>query len=80
MPDRKRTRRDVNQVAASIVARATGQDDGEQPEPEQEKNAAAVELGRRGGLKGGPARAAKMSATERSESARAAARARWRGL
>lgn len=38
----------------------------------------AAELGRRGGRKGGPARAAKMTATERSESARNASRARWR--
>ena len=43
----------------------------------EEKNAAAVELGRRGGLKGGKARAAKMTSEERSESARKAAKARW---
>ena len=42
-----------------------------------EKNPAAVELGRRGGKKGGPARAAKMTPEERSESARKAAKARW---
>jgi hypothetical protein len=41
-------------------------------------NPAAVELGRRGGLKGGPARAAKLSAARRTAIARAAARARWR--
>jgi hypothetical protein len=43
----------------------------------EEKNPTAVELGRRGGLKGGKARAAKMTPEERSESARKAARARW---
>lgn len=43
----------------------------------EEKNPAAVELGRRGGLKGGKARAAKMTKEERSESARKAAKARW---
>ena len=43
----------------------------------EEKNPAAVELGRRGGKKGGPARAAKMTKEERSESARKAAKARW---
>jgi hypothetical protein len=42
-----------------------------------EKNPAAVELGRRGGLKGGKARAAKMTPEVRSESARKAAKARW---
>ena len=41
------------------------------------KNAAAVMLGRRGGLKGGPARAASMTPEERSESARNAVTARW---
>ncbi len=41
------------------------------------KNAAAVALGRLGGLKGGRARAAKLSATERSASAKNAAAARW---
>jgi hypothetical protein len=41
------------------------------------ENKAAQELGRLGGLKGGPARAARMTAEERSESARKAARARW---
>jgi len=41
------------------------------------KNPAAVELGRRGGLKGGAARAAKLTAEERSASARKAAAARW---
>jgi len=35
------------------------------------------EASRRGGLKGGRARAAKLSAERRSEIARAAARARW---
>jgi hypothetical protein len=43
----------------------------------EEKNPAAVELGKRGGLKGGKARAAKMTPEERSESARKAAKARW---
>lgn len=37
----------------------------------------AVEMGRRGGLKGGPARAAKLTPEQRSEIARRAARARW---
>lgn len=41
------------------------------------KDPAAVSLGRRGGLKGGKARAQKLTAQERSESARKAAQARW---
>jgi len=42
------------------------------------KNPLAVALGRMGGLKGGKARAAKLSAAERSESAKRAAQARWK--
>jgi hypothetical protein len=41
------------------------------------KDPAAVELGRRGGQKGGRARAEKLTAEERSASARKAAQARW---
>jgi hypothetical protein len=41
------------------------------------KNAAAVALGRLGGLKGGKARARKLTAEQRRASARKAARARW---
>jgi len=43
----------------------------------QVKDPAAVALGRKGGLKGGPARAAKMTPEERRESARKAVQARW---
>jgi hypothetical protein len=41
------------------------------------KDPAAVALGRKGGKKGGPARAAKLTAQERSDSARNAVQARW---
>jgi len=44
---------------------------------EREKLAAAVELGRLGGLKGGPARKKKLSAKRRVEIARLAANVRW---
>lgn len=46
--------------------------------PERQKDPAAVALGRKGGLKGGKARAEKMTKEERTESARNAANARWR--
>jgi len=48
------------------------------PQPTKEKNAAAVALGRLGGLKGGKARAAKLSPEERKEIARKAAAKRWK--
>ena len=76
MPDRSKKPRDVNALAAAILAEATeGAPKPEKPEPQ--KNAAAVELGRLGGLKGGKARAEKLSAKKRSEIAKKAAEARW---
>ncbi len=41
------------------------------------KDPAAVTLGRKGGLKGGIARAARLTPEQRSASARKAVRARW---
>jgi hypothetical protein len=43
----------------------------------RKKNPAAVALGRKGGKKSGPARAAKLTPEQRSESARKAVQARW---
>jgi hypothetical protein len=43
----------------------------------EEKNPAAVELGRLGGRKGGKARAEKLSPERRKEIAKKAAEARW---
>jgi hypothetical protein len=78
MPDRSRKRpRDLNQLAKSIVDDATSEEPRYKPE-ERVKNAAAVELGRMGGLKGGKARAAKLSPEERSDIAKRAAAARWK--
>jgi hypothetical protein len=76
MPDRSRKRpRDVNELASQIVDEATGA--AEPYDPDAGKDPAAVALGRRGGLKGGKARAASMTAEQRSEAARKAAQARW---
>jgi hypothetical protein len=47
------------------------------PMAEKRKNPYAVALGRKGGRKGGPARAANMTPEQRSESARNAVTARW---
>ena len=65
--------RDVNQLAATVVRVATDGD----AEDFGEKNPAAVLLGRRGGKKGGRARAEKLTPEERREAARKAAMARW---
>ena len=48
-----------------------------EPDEDDGKDPAAAALGRKGGLKGGKARAAKMTPEERAESARKAAQARW---
>jgi len=61
---------DENTIAAQIVELTTG-------ETAKEKNPAAVTLGRLGGLKGGPARAKKLSAKRRKEIASGAAKKRW---
>lgn len=61
---------DLNQLAARLVQQAT---DESQPPTES----AQVRAGRAGGLKGGRARAARMTAEERREAARKAAAARW---
>ncbi|MEX2170584.1 MAG: hypothetical protein WD851_14810 [Pirellulales bacterium] len=109
MPNRSRKKPDpdFNQIARSIVDRATGaekpaakpprpknkQDAADRDRADSEgmgqpqeqapkrkrvkKNPAAVALGRKGGLKGGKARAAKLTPEQRAESARKAAKARW---
>ncbi len=70
MPKRSSKPSDPNELAAAIVAEAT-------EEPKPTKNPAAVALGRLGGLKGGKARAAKLTKERRSEIAKKAAAARW---
>ena len=84
MPDRSRKiPRDPNQAARRIVDLATNSEtaptDAElRPKKEErEKDPAAVSLGRRGGLKGGKARADGMTPEERTEAAKKAAAARW---
>jgi len=66
--------RDFKQLAKQIVGEATGQAE----HVADTRDPLAVELGRRGGLKGGKARAEKLSPERRSEIARKAAAARWR--
>ena len=75
MPKRSSKPRDLNKLAASIVESATSGEP--EADPYEGKNPAAVELGRLGGQKGGKARAAKLTAEQRSEAARKAAIARW---
>ena len=77
MPKRSSKPRDLNAMASAIVEQATT--DAPLGDSDDGKDPLAVELGRRGGRKGGKARAAGMTADERSEAARRAARKRWDG-
>jgi hypothetical protein len=71
---KKGKKQDINELAFNIVQKATGEIPKEEP---TDKNPAAVALGRLGGLKGGKARAEKLTKKRRSEIARKAAEARW---
>jgi hypothetical protein len=80
MPKRSSTARrpvrDEVQAAYDVVQHVIQQT--ERPAEAPEKNPAAVALGRLGGLKGGKARAEKLSARKRIAIAKAGAAARWR--
>jgi hypothetical protein len=72
---RKKRPRDPIQLAKLIGDIATGQTEDAEP---NNRNPAAVELGRKGGLKGGKARCANLTPEQRSEAASLAVQARWR--
>ena len=75
MPNRTKRPRDTNQLAKRVVDIATGDvDDSATP---SNKNPHAVELGRLGGRKGGPARRKALSEDRRREIAKKAAKTRW---
>lgn len=80
MAKNKKHESDVNVTAFQILQAVTGEP-AEKPTKKKDppaKNPAAVALGRLGGLKGGKARAEKLSAKKRTEIATKAARARWK--
>lgn len=72
----KRSSKDLNETAFSIVQQSMGQAAPISP-PEPAKNPAAVALGRLGGLKGGNARAKSLSPEDRVRIAQMAAKKRW---
>lgn len=81
---KKKRPTDISLLARQIVEEAIGEQLTENPaqeptitQPAKEKNPAAVALGRLGGLKGGKARAEKLSPEERKEIAKKAAQSRW---
>lgn len=76
---KKKLPKDINALAKSIVDLATDESPPEKSSSgKPQKNQAAVELGRLGGMKGGKARAEKLTPEQRSEIAKKAAMARWK--
>ncbi len=70
--------KDENVLAKSVIDSIIDETESETFTKKSGKNPAAVYLGRRGGLKGGKARAEKLSAERRSEIAKKAAETRWK--
>ena len=70
---------DFMTVARRVVEQAIGEklDGSPLDNPDEGKNPHAVALGRMGGMKGGKARAEKLSPKKRKEIAKRAARIRW---
>lgn len=71
---RRRSSKDENEAAFAALEDLLSRTE---PEPKPEKNAAAVALGRLGGVKGGVARAKALSPRKRKQIASKAAQARW---
>jgi hypothetical protein len=70
--------KDSNKRAYEIVRLSTEEPEEKPPAPEKsEISKYLAEIGRKGGLKGGKARAEKLSAKKRKASAKKAATARW---
>jgi hypothetical protein len=72
---------DFTQTAAAVVSQSIGEDlfDGSPlPDPNEGKDPKAIERGRQGGLKGGKARAEKLTAKQRKTIALKAAKSRWK--
>ena len=81
---RKKTRRDIAEMARSIVEQATGEklsggpiENPTEPAEPDTRNPAAVALSKLGASKGGKVRAKRLSARKRAEIAMKAAKARW---
>lgn len=75
-PKKPKIREDVNTTAFRTLQEALGEAE-HTPDPDAGKDPAAVLLGRKGGLKGGKARAGSMSAEKRKFAASMAAKSRW---
>ena len=78
MPKRSRKRnKQEDEAQAAVRVMDTIAENSEREDVPPEVSAAAAALGRRGGLKGGPARAAALTPKKRADIAKKAATARW---
>jgi hypothetical protein len=74
--------KDPNKLSFEIVRLSTEEPEERLIEPERSNERSPIseylsKIGKKGGLKGGPARAKKLSAKRRKKIAQQAARARW---
>ena len=76
--DADKLRPDANEIAYRTVQAALGLVEKPEPAGQREKRPAAVKRGRRGGRKGGRARAKKLAPERRAAIAKKAAKARWK--
>jgi hypothetical protein len=78
---RKGMKLDYTETAAAVVSQSIGEglfDGLPLPDPNEGKDPQAIERGRQGGLKGGKARASKLTAKRRKQIAKKAAKSRWK--
>ena len=73
----KKRPRDPNELAKQLVDEATNEESDSDSEDSEAEESPKAKSGRKGGLKGGRARAEKLTPEERKEIAEKAARARW---
>ena len=80
--DHEKRPKDINQLAHYLVQKSTEEEPTEaQSESKPQRSVISeylAKIGRKGGLKGGKARAEKLTKRRRKEIARKAAEARWR--
>jgi hypothetical protein len=80
MPSRSGKEHDFTVIARKVVEQAIGEQLNGKPltNPNEGKNPKAISRGRIGGLRGGPARAKKLSAKRKKQIAKKAAKSRWK--
>ena len=81
MEKKRKPSKDINKAALNVVSLSTGGETLQAMEPgiiPSLVSRVMAEMGRKGGLKGGKARAASLSPAERQKIAKKAAETRWK--